>query len=337
MFFLYFNILFYTILIHGRVSAGASDKESTSPAKTVKPCTISSPTGIFYDLNELRVTLPKDPKKPPKGARLEDWKARGYDYHNNQANFTLNVCGSLAEKQTDFVGVDRSLWQNVSAYYQLGAERFSIGQENSTLKLRGRRLILEYRYGSPCGDRGTGRKEDNNLIRRKSSIISFHCDKDPLAAPSSGIVTYVGNSDDECSYYFEVLSKVACMTAEPTKQSIGPGAVFALICIIAILVYFLGGVFYQRNVAHARGWRQLPNYVIWAGIGNFIKVSWYFFSNRLSLEKPSRDIFTAVTSSCSGFVPNSRGYTLLYTGRGLHSRAEDENRLIDQLDEEWDD
>lgn len=307
-------------MIHGRVSAGASDKESTSPAKVVKPCTISSPTGIFYDLNELRVTLPKDPKKPPKGARTEDWKARGYDYHNNQANFTLNVCGSLAEKQSSFVGVERSLWQNVSAYYELGAERYSIGQENSTLKLRGRRLILEYRNGSPCGDRGTGRKEDNDQLRRKSSIISFHCDKDPLAAPSSGIVTYVGNSDDECSYYFEVLSKVACMTAEPTKQSIGPGAVFALICIIAILVYFLGGVFYQRNVAHARGWRQLPNYVIWAGIGNFIK-----------------DIFTAITSSCSGFVPNRRGYTMLSTGRGLHNRAEDENRLIDQLDEEWDD
>jgi cation-dependent mannose-6-phosphate receptor len=37
-------------------------------------------------------------------------------------------------------------------------------------------------------------------------------------------------------------------------------------------VYFLGGVFYQRNVAHARGWRQLPNYSFWAGIGSFVKV-----------------------------------------------------------------
>ncbi|KHJ30143.1 putative vacuolar sorting receptor [Erysiphe necator] len=317
---MFFQFFLHFVLIYGRISAGASDKESTSPAKTVKPCTISSPTGIFYDLNELRVTIPKDPKKAPKGTRIEDWKVRGYDYHNNQANFTLNVCGSLAEKQSNFVGVEESLWQNVSAYYELGSERFSIGQENSTLKLRGRRLVLEYRNGSPCGDRGTSRKDGYDQIRRKSSLISFHCDKDPLAAPSSGIFTYVGNSDDECSYYFEVLSKVACMTAEPTKQSIGPGAVFALIFIIAILVYFLGGIFYQRNVAHARGWRQLPNYVIWAGIGNFIK-----------------DIFTAVTSSCSGFVPNRRGYSMLSTGRGFHSRAEDENRLIDQLDEEWDD
>lgn len=30
---------------------------------------------------------------------------------------------------------------------------------------------------------------------------------------------------------------------------------------------------YQRSVAHARGWRQLPNYSLWAGIGSFFQVS----------------------------------------------------------------
>jgi cation-dependent mannose-6-phosphate receptor len=30
---------------------------------------------------------------------------------------------------------------------------------------------------------------------------------------------------------------------------------------------------YQRSVAHARGWRQLPNYSLWAGIASFIQVS----------------------------------------------------------------
>lgn len=109
--------------------------------------------------------------------------------------------------------------------------------------------------------------------RRKSSIISFHCDKDPLATQAT--LSFVGTDPEECSYHFEVLSKAACITAEPAKQSVGPGAVFAIIGVIAILVYFLGGVFYQRNVAHARGWRQLPNYSMWAGIGSFIKVSWH--------------------------------------------------------------
>lgn len=157
-------------------------------------------------------------------------------------------------------------------------------QENSILQLRGRRLVLEYRDGSPCGGQSKMSRNENNTakIRRKSSLISFHCDKDPLAAPSSGLVTYVGNLDDECSYHFEVLSKVACATAEPAKQLIGPGTVFALIGIIAILVYFLGGIFYQRNVAHARGWRQLPNYSMWAGIVTFIKVSWHTCLQRLN-------------------------------------------------------
>jgi hypothetical protein len=42
--------------------------------------------------------------------------------------------------------------------------------------------------------------------------------------------------------------------------------------IIALLVYLVGGCVYQRTVMHARGWRQLPNYSMWAGIGSYIRV-----------------------------------------------------------------
>ena len=73
---------------------------------------------------------------------------------------------------------------------------------------------------------------------------------------------------------------------------------------------------------HQRGWRQLPNYAIWAGIGSFCY-----------------DIFIILTSTCSRCLPHRKGYNQLPTssrgGRG--SRSEQENRLIDQLDEEWDD
>jgi cation-dependent mannose-6-phosphate receptor len=142
---------------------------------------------------------------------------------------------------------------------------------------------LQYTNGSPCGGaekRSPKRWDDDEDDddgkgstggRRKSAIISFHCDKDPLSTTTS--TTFVGVDPYECAYTFEVLSKDACTTAEPAKQGVGPAAVFAIIGGIAILVYFLGGVFYQRNVAHARGWRQLPNYSMWAGIGSFIKVS----------------------------------------------------------------
>ncbi|KUJ20984.1 mannose 6-phosphate receptor domain-containing protein [Mollisia scopiformis] len=317
------------LALHGGVNAAASSDDKT---KTPDPCTVASASGSFYDLRPLSI-LPLEPgKKAAKGEKIDDWHARGYDYHDHKANFTLNICAPLIEKKDHFEGVDKDLWQNVSAQYTLGSKIYSIGQESSNLTLRGRRLVLQYTNGSPCGGSDKKRstwdddEEDNDKKtkgRRKSTIISFHCDKDPLATQATA--TFVGTDPDECSYHFEVLSKAACITAEPAKQSVGPGAVFGIIAVIAILVYFLGGVFYQRNVAHARGWRQLPNYSMWAGIGSFIK-----------------DIFIIATSSCARFMPSRRGYSALNVnsgsnGRGRNGRNEDENRLIDQLDEEWDD
>lgn len=69
-------------------------------------------------------------------------------------------------------------------------------------------------------------------------------------------------------------SQHACAGVEPHKPgSMGPGGVFAIIMLVAIVVYFAGGVFYNRNVENARGWKQLPNYSLWAGIWDFISVS----------------------------------------------------------------
>lgn len=166
--------------------------------------------------------------------------------------------------------------------------------------------MLQYTGGSPCGRARNGRAikddeeedddKDKKGSRRKSTLISFHCDKDPLA--TQAIPTFVGTDPDECSYHFEVLSAAACVTAEPAKQTVGPGAVFAIIGAIAIIVYFLGGVFYQRNVAHARGWRQLPNYSMWAGIGSFVKVS----GNTL-LQPLKQRVFPRVASVRDGILP----------------------------------
>jgi cation-dependent mannose-6-phosphate receptor len=90
---------------------------------------------------------------------------------------------------------------------------------------------------------------------------------------TGAIASYAGVDPDECAYFFEILSPVACGGATPAKEGLGPATVFAIIGAIAILVYFLGGVVYQRNVAHARGWRQLPNFSMWSGIWSFITVS----------------------------------------------------------------
>lgn len=181
----------------------------------------------------------------------------------------------------------------------------STREQSSNLTLRGKRLVLQYTNGSPCGptekkraiiDGDHNPSTDGEVTRRKSALISFHCEKDPVITQTPP--TFVGTDPDECAYFFEIRSVHACGGSEPTKQGVGPGAVFTIIGVIAILVYFLGGVFYQRNVAHARGWRQLPNYSMWAGIGSFIKVSGQSCFNR-----PKHMLFPRVTSVRDGLLP----------------------------------
>lgn len=140
-------------------------------------------------------------------------------------------------------------------------------------------------------------KEDSTQ-RRKSATISFICDRDslnPLATAS-----FISADPDECAYWFVVRSQHACAGAvEPhTPGSVGPGSVFAIIAFIALLVYFAGGVFYQRTVAHARGWRQLPNYSLWAGIWNFIKVIAHL---------PQRAVMSPGSSSSSRTAAAAKG------------------------------
>jgi cation-dependent mannose-6-phosphate receptor len=166
------------------------------------------------------------------------------------------------------------------------------------LRSRGRKLVLQYTGGSPCRGKSSSKRDamasmsedrvpdakldphphdiepmkaDDDTTRRKSTIISFLCDHDPANTQAS--ISFVGTDPDECAYFFEARSSHACAQVEPHKPgSVGPGSIFGLILVIAVLVYVLGGVFYNRTVTHARGWRQLPNYSLWAGIWSFISV-----------------------------------------------------------------
>lgn len=125
---MHFSALPTTILLSlallGGANAAASDDKKTKP---VEPCTVASPLGAFYDLRSLSILPPKDDKKVAKGVKTDDWHARGYDYHDNKVNFTLNICAPLVDPIRDPVGVDKDVWQNVSAYYAIGSKKFSIG------------------------------------------------------------------------------------------------------------------------------------------------------------------------------------------------------------------
>lgn len=284
---------------------------AAEPAKTTtaEACTASSTkTGSFFDLRpDMAVKRPSDGSKPASGVRTDDYKFTGYDYG---PNFTMNFCAPVVGAVANVRGgVSEDLWKNISAYYTSKGETYSLGLQSSEVKSRGKKLVLQYTGGSYCGgsekrdlnlaSRGSvhngaaykysdygdeddrlasttaaavAAKETDGQRMRKSATISFLCDRDPLA--SSAAVSFVGVDPYECAYFFEVRSLHACAGAEPHQPgSVGPGTVFGIILLIAILVYLGGGIFYQRNVANQRGWKQLPNYSLWASIWSYVSVS----------------------------------------------------------------
>ncbi|CAD0021594.1 unnamed protein product [Aureobasidium pullulans] len=297
------------------VVSAASD-DSKGKKENHVPCTIRSPTsGAFFDLNPLHVILPDDPKKASKDARNESWSARGYDYG---ANFTINFCGPVVENLTNVQGVDEARWQNLVLNYTDG----SPCPEVPTSSLLSRGIVGDddddddkddkHKDKDEDGDdkksrKGGSKEPSSKLARRKNTIISLLCSTDPLAPLNT--VSFVA-SPDSCTYIFEARSSAACGGIEVAKQQLGPSGVFGVIALIAVIVYVVGGCVYQRTVMHQRGWRQLPNYSLWAGIASF--VSGY---NRVG----------------NNFNNGSSA------GRRGRSNSDDENRLIDQLDEEWED
>jgi cation-dependent mannose-6-phosphate receptor len=94
--------------------------------KPLKPCTIVSPTSErFFDLNPIRRLPPGDGnKKKKEGDTDGSWHARGYDYG---ANFTLNFCGPVVEELEDVEDLNKDLWRNVSAFYEVGRKVYAIG------------------------------------------------------------------------------------------------------------------------------------------------------------------------------------------------------------------
>lgn len=100
------------------------DKTTKSTSAVVTPCVATATSGAFFDLRPDTAVFVAEGEKPPKGARTEDYVARGWDYGSN---FTLNICDAVVEKVKDVVGVDKSLWKNVSAYYEADGKVYSIG------------------------------------------------------------------------------------------------------------------------------------------------------------------------------------------------------------------
>lgn len=103
----------------------ASSRCALASDKPLQPCTIVSPTTErFFDLNPIRRVPLDEGAKKAKGDSDGSWHARGYDYG---ANFTLNFCGPVVEELHDVQDLDKDLWKNVSAFYEVGKKVYSIG------------------------------------------------------------------------------------------------------------------------------------------------------------------------------------------------------------------
>ncbi|XHF97882.1 hypothetical protein AWENTII_001456 [Aspergillus wentii] len=322
------------ILLLAPFSPVAAASDDSGSHDVLSPCVARSPTtGLYYDLSSLSVypVLPKGGEKTHKHTRDESWHAKGHDYN---ANFTLNICAPVVEDVKDVVGVESSRWKNVSAYYEKEGKVYSIGQQASDPFFRGRKLVLNYTDGSPCAGDFIG-----NGSRTKSTIMSFLCDRDAPAAQATA--SFVGTMD-QCTYFFEIRSSAACggIAPGPNGDGLGPGGVFGVIALIAIAVYLIGGCVYQRTVMHQRGWRQCPNFSLWAGMFDFIKdMAIILFSSLGRLFRLNRTPgggYANVNGSSAG---GQRGSFIGAIGGQRRGRndMDAENRLIDQLDEEWED
>ncbi|KAH8692828.1 putative vacuolar sorting receptor [Talaromyces proteolyticus] len=345
-----------------QVTQAASNPQA--PKAPAKPCTVqSTTTGSYFDLNPIALAPPelKDGRKVHKTDRDTSWQAQGHDYGTN---FTVNICAPVIETVKDVVGVDKSRWQNVSAYYQQDGKIYSIGEQASEPIFRGRRLVLNYTNGSPCPsskatffesrsidddestayghnyyNKGISSTKDTESVRKKSTILSFLCDRDAHNAQAT--VSFVGTMDS-CTYFFEVRSSAACGGVAAAPQGgLGPAGVFGVIALIAVIVYLVGGCAYQRTVMHQRGWRQCPNFSMWSDVLGFISDFFIILFSSLTRCFTKKD-GSASYSHLNGSGAQRRGLIGAIGGRGGSNRAnrgdvDAENRLIDQLDEEWND
>ncbi|CUS11152.1 unnamed protein product [Tuber aestivum] len=299
-----------------------ADTSSNTPPQ--KPCTVTSAqSGNFFDLGQLtRTAASTSSPSSSESNTVHDWTARGHDY---TANFTLNICAPVVSSVVDVESVPTSQKSNISAFYiSQEGKQYSIGGVSTSPYFRGRKLVLEYVGGSPCPtpddadddeerekEKTSKKKKKKESGYRKSTIMSHLCDRDAIRP----VISFVGEVN-ECGYFFEVRSSAACPTVG--TQALGPVSVFGIIGLVAALVYLVGGCMYQRTVMHARGWRQMPNYAVWAslvgGVWALIESIWNRCADRLHLPRSPYDRLSARRSS-----------------------LESENRLIDSLDEDWGD
>ncbi|KAG0215272.1 Cation-independent mannose-6-phosphate receptor CI-MPR [Mortierella sp. GBA30] len=201
-------------------------------------CTVKHPTtGKFYDLRPL-IRKDSDEDYTPK---------TGVDA---QMDFKLNVCHAVLTKDLDVKNPDDI------ASWGKKIKGSSLGKLSKNPFFRGDSLLLEYKDGDDCPDAP---------YYKKSTLIRFVCD----SSVSGQGTPYLISNNNNCNFWFEWHTPAACSVERPSGGS--SGGVFGTIIGVAIFVYFVGGIAYNRIVHHARGLKQIPNYHSWVDAFDFVK------------------------------------------------------------------
>ncbi|KAI5781654.1 mannose-6-phosphate receptor binding domain-containing protein [Peziza echinospora] len=232
---------------------------------------------------------------------------------------------------------------------------YSLGTPSTHLLLRGRKLILELTNGSRCPTPSTSTSSSSSSTPPtplyKSTLLTFLCDPGPLDPSLPPTISFIGSLAD-CLYVFEVRTPHACPTYHDDSAAVlGPFAIFVVVLAVFAVVYCVGGCVYQRTVLNARGWRQVPHGNVWRGWGRRVAgvVGWVVRRRRGGGGGGGR--YSGLNSGGGGGYGQvgGGGRRRGPGGVGVGGVApqvvisdhdedddDDENRLLDQLDEEWD-
>ncbi|CAB4424849.1 unnamed protein product [Rhizophagus irregularis] len=250
-----------------------------------QPCTVTNETtNKYYDLSPLKKT------------EGNDWIVYGY---GTGWTFYINVCHGVlyrddkdSESNFEDIGV---YGINPELYNRTLEKSHNIGKLSNNPLIRGDKLVMEFSNGKLCG-----------LTNYKSaSVVSFICDK---TVEGQGQPIFISSYQD-CAFFFEWRTPAACPT-DKKDASKGGWGVFFTIFVIALIVYFVGGIIYNRMVHNATGMYQIPNWEFWSNAFDFLK-----------------DMILIILAQCPVFKPRRNG------GRNYRNLPRDEENIL--IEEEF--
>ncbi|XP_033631813.1 uncharacterized protein LOC117293562 [Asterias rubens] len=143
------------------------------------------------------------------------------------------------------------------------SEIYNIGDATATWNNGGVSLYIEYSH-----------TDDATPPVTRTSRVSLVCD------PGADVpkLDRMGQDEGDTLYQFTLTTKCACpgtcgTSPSPSPSSgISPGTILCILFSVLVVAYFVGGALFLRFGRHAQGKEIIPNYEMWVGVPENIKV-----------------------------------------------------------------